>query len=102
MHLDQVMGDYEGEPTASSKAQGTPKPAEAERQNAKRQKIKATGPFIFSKTGVMEIITVPDEIVYSETLEQAIRDYNDFAQKQEKGNEVPPVPHPYTPNDKGR
>ena len=36
----------------------------------------------------MEIITVPKEIVLTEAIEQAIREYNDFAQKQDKGNEI--------------
>ena len=50
----------------------------------------------------METITVPKEIVFTEAFEQAIRDYNDFAQKQDKGNEVPPIPHTYPTNDEGR
>ena len=41
---DQVMEEHQGEPVASIRAKGTFKHGEAERQQAKRQKLKATGP----------------------------------------------------------
>ena len=98
--LATEIDDEMGAAPATPGAREPPPPAGTA---PKRNRIMANSPYLLKEdTSELEPIKVPDELPYSEELEQTVREFNTLAAVSEKGLEVPPVQAVYPSTDEGK